>query len=281
LPVICRGLQELRKEISRNRSAWVAKGSLRLDFEFEDLTMGAGNVKPATAPKLDHFRPVNLYELLLKPAPKRRWLIPDIIPGGEGTLIAGDGGGGKSLLMLQLAVAYATGMPWLGMPVGKQGKVLILSAEDDIDEMHYRFECIVRSLPDDETKRLALKNVWLLDASKDLDPTLAHFDDGAKELVRTDTFGKLKAFVAHNQIDLLILDSAADVFSEEINRYAVRSFVRLIRGLADTVILLGHPSVSGLKDGRGYSGSTHWSNAFRSRLKLERDDKDKQTRARR
>jgi RecA-family ATPase len=55
-------------------------------------------------------------------------------------------------------------------------------------------------------------------------------------------------------------------FSEEINRYGVRSFIRLIRGLADTVILLGHPSVSGMQSGRGYSGSTHWNNAVRSRL---------------
>ena len=32
------------------------------------------------------------------------------------------------------------------------------------------------------------------------------------------------------------------------------------------VIILAHPSVDGIKTGRGYSGSTHWNNAVRSRL---------------
>ena len=32
------------------------------------------------------------------------------------------------------------------------------------------------------------------------------------------------------------------------------------------VIMIAHPSVDGIKTGRGYSGSTHWNNAVRSRL---------------
>jgi len=31
-------------------------------------------------------------------------------------------------------------------------------------------------------------------------------------------------------------------------------------------VLVAHPSVDGIKTGRGYSGSTHWNNAVRSRL---------------
>ena len=34
------------------------------------------------------------------------------------------------------------------------------------------------------------------------------------------------------------------------------------------ILLLTHPSVDGIKTGRGYSGSTHWNNAVRSRLYL-------------
>jgi RecA-family ATPase len=36
--------------------------------------------------------------------------------------------------------------------------------------------------------------------------------------------------------------------------------------LRAAVIFLAHPSVDGIKTGRGYSGSTHWNNAVRSRL---------------
>jgi RecA-family ATPase len=219
----------------------------------------------------DAFKPVRLGNLLRKPAPARRWLVPDWIPAGQVTLLSGDGGIGESMLTLQLATAVATGTDWLGLPVAKSGRVAALSAEDDIDEMHFRFECIVRDLPGEQEATLqALNNVWLIDASKDLDPTLAGFDGKSKRLLLTDTLAKLQAFVAENAIEVLIFDSAADVFSEEIDRYGVRSFIRLIRGLADTVILLGHPSVSGMKDGRGYSGSTHWNNSVRSRLVFTR-----------
>jgi RecA-family ATPase len=218
----------------------------------------------------DHFRPVQLGNLLRTPAPKRRWFVPDLIPAGQVTLITGDGGVGKSTLMLQLLAASATGTLWLGMDV-KQCRAAILSAEDDIDEMHWRFQCINLGIEGDPEEKLqALNNVWLIDGSKDLDPTLANFEGKSKQLAPTDTLAKLKAFVEANAIEVLILDSAADVFTEEIDRYGVRSFIRLIRGLADTVILLGHPSVSGMQSGRNYSGSTHWNNAVRSRLAFTR-----------
>ena len=194
----------------------------------------------------DHFKPVQLGNLLRNPAPPRRWTVENWIPAGQVTLLAGDGGIGKSTLVLQLAAAVATGTPWLGMEVAGQGRVAVLSAEDDIDEMHFRFQCINRGIEGEHEEKLeALNNGWLIDGSKDLDPTLASFDEKTG-LRPTETLKKLKAFVAENTIDVLILDSAADVFSEEINRHGVRSFIRLIRGLADTVILLGHPSVQGI-----------------------------------
>lgn len=229
--------------------------------ETEKPEVGVGEPPP--------LQMVQLGDLLRNPAPPRRWLVENWIPAGQVTLIGGDGAIGKSTIALQLAGAIATRTDWLGLSVAKRGRVAILSAEDELDEMHFRFECINRGIPGDHEEKLQhLNDVWLIDATKDLDPTLANFDE-RNGLKLTDTLARLKVALAKEKIDVLILDSAADVFSEEINRYAVRSFIRLIRGLADTVILLGHPSVSGMKDGRGYSGSTHWNNAVRSRLKFE------------
>jgi RecA-family ATPase len=45
--------------------------------------------------------------------------------------------------VLQLAVAVATGGTFLGRPV-KQGGVIVLSAEDDEDELHRRIDDILR-----------------------------------------------------------------------------------------------------------------------------------------
>ena len=69
---------------------------------------------------------------------------------------------------------------------------------------------------------------------------------------------------------LLVLDAAADVFGgDELQRSQVRAFFRLLRGIAINhncaVVLLAHPSVDGMKSGRGYSGSTHWNNSARCR----------------
>lgn len=80
--------------------------------------------------------------------------------------------------------------------------------------------------------------------------------------------------VVAQKIGLFIVDSAADAFGEEINRYAVRSFIRLLKSIGCTTLLLGHPSVDGLKSGRGYSGSTHWNNSVRSRLYFTRATTD-------
>jgi len=71
------------------------------------------------------------------PAPVRRWHVEDMIPADTITLLNGDGGTGKSLLALQLAVATVSAGYWAGKSV-TQGTSLFLSAEDDIDEIHRR-----------------------------------------------------------------------------------------------------------------------------------------------
>jgi RecA-family ATPase len=62
--------------------------------------------------------------------------------------------------------------------------------------------------------------------------------------------------------------------ANENSRPEARQFIGLLRRLAIdfdlTVLLLAHPSLTGLNSGSGTSGSTAWSNSVRSRLYLER-----------
>jgi RecA-family ATPase len=85
---------------------------------------------------------VNAATLSGKPVPPREWLVEGLIPMRQVTLIYGDGATGKTLIELQLSVAVATGTDWLGK-LPREGNVLILSAEDDIDETHRRLADIV------------------------------------------------------------------------------------------------------------------------------------------
>ena len=72
-------------------------------------------------------------------APPRKWIVPNYIPDGTVTLLYADGGTGKSYLKLQLAVARATAREWIGL-IPEPGRTLVLSTEDDLDEMWRRLE---------------------------------------------------------------------------------------------------------------------------------------------
>jgi RecA-family ATPase len=79
---------------------------------------------------------------------------------------------------------------------------------------------------------------------------------------------------------LVILDTAADLFGgNEIVRREVNTFTKtylggIVQRYNATVILLAHPSLSGLSSGSGLSGSTAWENSVRSRSYLHSDDDD-------
>jgi len=200
--------------------------------------------------------------------PARLWHVPELIPGRTVTLLAGDGAVGKSTLALQLGLATALGRPWLGrMP--RRGPVIYLSSEDDADELHRRAHDAA-IFYDAGLEDLHALHMWpladqetLLGAARNGDP-----------IESTPLYEELADAADGLEPVLLILDSLADVFGgEENSRPHARQFIGLLRRLAIkhelAVVLLSHPSLSGLQSGSGMSGSTAWNNSVRSRLYLE------------
>jgi RecA-family ATPase len=219
------------------------------------------------AATLNSFRASDLAGKLV---PKRKWLVPGLIPDRNVTLLGGDGGTGKSLLSLQLAVATAATGKWLNMRI-ETDPVIVYSAEDDTAEMHRRLVDICAA------ERIAL------DALDDLhivpragmDAMLSSFDARTGEMKLPPLWNNLVRKVDQVRPKLVTIDTAADVFGgDEIKRQQVRAFVGLLRGLALdydlAVVLLSHPSIAGMTSGTGTSGSTAWSNTVRSRLYFER-----------
>ncbi|MCZ8133421.1 MAG: AAA family ATPase [Rhodobacteraceae bacterium] len=204
------------------------------------------------------------------PVPPRAWLVPDLVPMGKVTLLGGDGGTGKSLLALQLAVAVAIGRTWIGRET-RSGSALFLSAEDDRAELHRRLADVVASEAIDFGD---LGNLHVSSLAGE-DALLTHIDRASGLIMPAPKYEEIDATMAATRPALVVLDTLADLFpGNENDRAQARQFIGLLSGLAlrhgAAVVLLAHPSLSGLTSGRGTSGSTAWNNSVRSRLYLER-----------
>lgn len=200
---------------------------------------------------------------------ERKWLADGLIPERNVTDLSGDGGTGKSLLALQLAVAVVSGRPWLGRHVEK-GRVLYISCEDGLDEIRRRCRPVLEdcSLKEADMTELTIADLTVAEATE-----LADLNE--RKLQMTVLYKKLVQHIATARPKLVIIDTRADAFGgNEIDRIQVRTFVRNLRKLCIeqnlAILLLSHPSVTGMSSGSGQSGSTAWGNSVRSRLYLER-----------
>jgi RecA-family ATPase len=96
----------------------------------------------------------------------------------------------------------------------------------------------------------------------------------AGTLAATALFSQIEAKIKELKPSLFITDALANVCGGDENiRTQVAQFIALLDGLAIrqrvTIVLVAHPSLSGILSGAGTSGSTHWNNGARGRLYLE------------
>jgi len=204
--------------------------------------------------------------------PKRQWLIDGWLPRGYVTALYGDGGVGKSLLAQQLVTALSIGREFLG---GKTEpcRVYALMCEDDENELWRRQVDINKHYNIDMSM---LGNIRLVSrvGANNLLMTFANSDTGQL----TEFFNKLEQDIAEYRPDLVILDTAADMFGgNENNRPQVRQFIqsacaKIARNTGGAVLLCAHPSESGIQKGTGSGGSTAWNNTVRSRWYLKRPE---------
>ena len=83
------------------------------------------------------------------PAPEREWLVSGTIPAAALTILSAQGDAGKGMLLLDLGLKVAGGavsglnvVEAFGNSLASHGAAIILTAEDDKDEMHRRVEGI-------------------------------------------------------------------------------------------------------------------------------------------
>lgn len=204
--------------------------------------------------------------------PAREWHVENYIPKNTVTILGGDGAVGKSTLAAQLLASTVFGRDWLGLPV-QAGPVIYVAAEDSLDELHRRLSTIMEDMHT-SFAQLAGRGLHLVPLA-DCEDALLAVPDRSGNLRPTPRYYALEIRIQQVRPSLLVLDTRADLFGgDEIRRAHARQFIGLLRALAIrhscTVLLLDHPSQSGMSSGTGTSGSTAWNNSVRSRLYFER-----------
>src|SRR5262249_9386936 len=234
------------------------------------------------------------------------------------SLFSGEGGAGKSLILLQLAVDAVRGADWFDAPVRK-GPALVIDAEDDEKVIHKRLADILKHhnpardgmpfmitqamkqqlraqgvtddairdrTPGQAHERLAGhsagRGLTFADVQRDLhvvslagkDAVLATFDRKSGKVEPTSLYDALLEMVGDIKPVVTGIAASADVFAgDEIDRSQVRQFIALLTRVAmragGAVVLISHPSLSGITSGSGLSGSTAWHNSVRSRFYLK------------
>lgn len=241
-----------------------------VDQDYLDSLIDFGEPVDLTKREVEDVRPPSFKRIINPadweglPVPPREWIVRDLIPHKTVTLLYGDGAADKSLLTMQLAAARALARDWIGL-LPEPGRTLILSAEDDADEMQRRLDDIRQFYG---AHMADFADVRLIDLVGE-DSVLGGLMKGRIE--PTPMYYALDALMADFQPSLAAIDVLADAFAgDENNRPQAREFVGLLKRLARkhdcAFLLLAHPSLTGMTTGTGMSGSTGWSNAVRSRL---------------
>lgn len=270
-------IEEIVADYVAVHTAIIREQREELDLKFEareaeiEAQPKADNDNDPAGPKGAPLPFVNPADWHGMPVPQREWFIEGLIPTRQVTILAGDGGVGKSLLGVQIASAACLGVETLGLTPAPC-RVVYLGAEDEADEFHRRLADIVAA----HDRTLADLADFRLIPLADRDALLAT-PDSKGVMQPTSNFVSLDNHVARHQPGLVVLDTSADLFGgDEIKRGQVRQFVAMLRGLAIkwncAVLLLSHPSVSGMQTGSGTSGSTAWNNSVRSRIYLTRPE---------
>jgi RecA-family ATPase len=205
-----------------------------------------------------------------EPVPNQEWAVFNRIPKRQCVLFSGEGGMGKSTEGLHLCAAHVLGRDWLGaMP--ELGPAIFVDAEDEQKVLHYRSAGI--------TKHYQVK---FADLIKDGLHLLSLFGQdavmatvGRNGIVEpTPLYKQLFAAAGDIKPVMMCIAASANVYAgSEIERSQVQQFVGLLTRIAiaanGSVVLISHPSQTGITTDSGISGSTQWHNAVRARFYLK------------
>ena len=200
------------------------------------------------------------------------WLLTGRIPRGDVTTLHGDGGAGKTDIALRLAANVARGASdWFAHDIAV-GKVLFVSGEEPERELRRRMWQHCQR--DGYSLDMLAENFRLWIPDEIHDAAMAVAERHTNIMRPTRVMQEIAAAILSLAPILVVVDNVAATFAGNQNdRVSVRSYVNLWRQIAHgpskpAVLLLDHPSLSGLTSNTGRGGNMDWRNAVRSALYL-------------
>src|SRR5262249_30264344 len=205
-----------------------------------------------------------------EPVPEQDWSVLNRIPRQQCVLFSGEGAAGKSTEQLHLSAAHVLGRDWLGtMPA--QGPALFIDAEDGEKVIHRRLAAITAHYG--VTFNDLIKGGLHLISCFGQDAVLATASRNGK-IEPTALYQQILEAVGDIKPVMIGIASSANVYTgSEIDRSQVQQFVGLMTHLPivanGSVVLISHPSLTGVTTESGISGSTQWHNAVRARFYMK------------
>jgi hypothetical protein len=224
-------------------------------------------LKQAAEPKR-HYKRLDLSQAI----PKTDWVVEDLAVGSEAWVVAGDGGVGKSMFVMALALAVAGGdATFLGKKILKHGPVLYVDEENSADLAVQRLNALTAPDPTPDLK----DTPWLRK------PSLTAMQ--AKNLeylwyAGVDLLGepeKLHEEALEIQPVLVIVDSLSRVSiggeensNPDMTRLMRAGVIPIARDTGAAVLILHHTD----KEGRGPRGATSIRNTSDQTLSIVEAD---------
>jgi RecA-family ATPase len=222
---------------------------------------------PPAVKSLKLIRPRDWKGTVIQPP---RWIVRNRIPIADVSLYVGDGATGKTTTALQLGANVVRGAPdWLGAVIDVEpGPVLIFSGEEPEWVIRWHLNNIGKKQGFDY---LELDNLYL--CFVDPSESLLGIADRQTIIKPTPLFRLLEVWVMENRPALVIIDNVAATYGgNQLDRTQARAYVSMFRSLAHKsgagILLLDHPTQSGMKSGTGRGGSNDWHNSVRARIYL-------------
>jgi hypothetical protein len=199
-----------------------------------------------------------------------RWLVPDFIPRGSLTVVAGDGGFGKSVLTLHLAACLTNGAPCFGLDYDPPpvGRVLLVNCEDGNEDT---------VLP-----RLGSAGA-ALDLVEALGDVTREGDTASPFTLSPSSLAALEALIRERgDVLAVVIDPVSAFVPDQLDDHKDAHVRRMLRPLAElaertgvAIILIKHLNKSDSGNGGNLvSGSRGYVNAARAAFLLGPDPEE-------